>query len=751
MADRTWIGRLILKGETKGVDGAFNKAKKGADGFGKSLGTLARFAGPAALGAAMVNTINVNKQFEKSISSLAAITGAAGADLDKLADASKRIGATTTLSATQAAEAFQLMASAKPDLLENLDALESTTQAAVTLAEAAGLQLPQAATALGESLNQFGAGASEADRFINVLAAGSQKGAALINEMNAALKNSGVAAKSAGLSFEQTNAVLQQLAFAGLKGGEAGSKLRGVLVKLQTQANSAFNPAIVGMEKALENLAEANLGAEEKVKLFGLENIIAADIIIDQRENIQTLTGAITDTATAHEQAKKNTDNLDGAMKRMNSAIEAVQLSFTSTTGAAQIIVDTLADIFSTVARLNSDSDDGSISVLSGAMEALSFSLKTVFTAGVVVKNMLDNILAVANFVARSLIDLVAGNFDLIDDHMKDMVDAINANEEDIGAAAAGVWSPEMAAEVEANMRAHFQEPAVAVAQETADEIAEIQVTARKRETDDEFAAAIAKAQRDKDREDARIERLRQSNLTEREMAVEHFWTKMAENAELFELGLITEQQQDERRIALAQSTADRLMAIDQERLTFEEQWQKASNKTKLVMAAGVAEQLASNFSGQSKKMFKLQKAAALAQAVVALPAAVIDSYRNAGGYPWGLIPAGLMLAAGLSEINAIKSAQFGGGGGGARGGGGGGGRGGAGTVPSGTGAANDTGSLVDIPAGGPGAGGAPRQDVTIKVDGLDEGGLLSADQVRALMGSISEQIGDGVEIDTGG
>lgn len=749
MADRTWTGRIVLKGESKGVGGAFNKASKSANGFSKSLGNLAKVAGPALLGAALVSTINVNKKFEKSISSLAAITGAAGKDLDKLSDASKRIGQTTTLSATQASEAFQLMASAKPDLLSNLDALEATTLAAVTLAEAAGLELPQAATALGESLNQFGKGAEDAERFINVLAASSQKGASLINEVNLAMKGAGVAASQAGLSFEATNAQIQTLAFAGIKGAEAGTKLRTVLVKLQTQANDNFNPAVVGINDALKNLEIANLGVTERTKLFGEEALITADILIGAADASAQLTRDITGTNTAQEQAQTNTDNLDGSLKRMSSAIEAVQLSFTGTNGATRILVDTFTDIINTIAALNSEGSPGSINVLSGAMEVLAFSFKTVFTAGIVLKNMLDNIFEVVNFVARSLIDLLSGNFDLIDDNAKAMVEAINGNEEDIGRAAAGIWNPELAAEVDANMREYFMEPSIAVAKETAEAVADVAATAGETEAARLAAEAEKLAETEAEREAARIERLIARNLTEREMALENFSLRIAQNQELFDLELISEEQHQERKVLLAQSTADRLMAIDRGRAKQAKKWDDLSNKQKVMGALAVAGQLASNFSGTSKKMFKVQKAAALAQAVVALPASVMSSFQNGGGYPWGLIPAGLMLAQGLNEINTIKSSTFGGGGGG----GGGLSTGGASaSIPSGAGVAPDSGGLVDVPLGGPGAGGAvPTQDITIKIDGLDEGGLLSADQVRALMGSISEQIGDGVEIDTGG
>lgn len=67
-----------------------------------------------------------------------------------------------------------------------------------------------------------------------------------------------------------------------------------------------------------------------------------------------------------------------------------------------------------------------------------------------------------------------------------------------------------------------------------------------------------------------------------------------------------------------------------------------------------------SNAAKQSKSMFDVQKAFSLANAAVALPDAVMQSFRNGGGYPFGLIPAGLMLKAGIDQINSIKSTSFG-------------------------------------------------------------------------------------------
>jgi len=80
-------------------------------------------------------------------------------------------------------------------------------------------------------------------------------------------------------------------------------------------------------------------------------------------------------------------------------------------------------------------------------------------------------------------------------------------------------------------------------------------------------------------------------------------------------------------------------------------------------LAAGLAAgmQMLSQLATQNKTAFRIQKAMALAKAVVTLPSAVMQSFDNGGGYPWGLIPAGLMLATGLKNISDIKNTQYGG------------------------------------------------------------------------------------------
>jgi len=317
--------------------GRMDAVRGGASKAARVVGVL---AGALLSVQAASATIDVAKGFERQASQLSAITGATGEQLQFLKTEARDIAKVTTQTASQVIEAFQLIASGKPELLTASAALADVTEKAITLSEAAGIDVPQAAVAMTASLNQFSAPAEEAARFMNVLAAGAQKGASLIPETSKALETAGVVASKANISFEQTNAAIQVLAANEIKAERAGTALRSVFARLQTQTENVFgdmadryNPAVVGLDEALRNLQRANLSTVELTKLFGEEQFVAGQILIDNVDRVAELTKAITGTNTATEQASTNTDNLWGDMKELGSAVEAVQLEFTGNNG----------------------------------------------------------------------------------------------------------------------------------------------------------------------------------------------------------------------------------------------------------------------------------------------------------------------------------------------------------------------------------------------------------------------------------
>ena len=245
-----------------------------------SLGrTFAAIGGAAVLGIAVKNTA----QFSQSIADLSAITGAAGKDLEFYRQQAAEIGRTTTLSASQAADAFKLIASAQPQLLKNAAALAQVTKEAVALAEATGSTLPEAAQALGASLNQFQLDASKSSEVINILAASSQLGTAEVASVTEALRNAGSAANSLGLDLAETVAGIQALAASGRQGSDAGTALRQVLLKLESTGRRDLQPSIVGLNGALNNLAKENLNNIQLMELFGQEAFTAATSLLAQR------------------------------------------------------------------------------------------------------------------------------------------------------------------------------------------------------------------------------------------------------------------------------------------------------------------------------------------------------------------------------------------------------------------------------------------------------------------------------------
>jgi TP901 family phage tail tape measure protein len=325
------VGRLkaILGLDKKKFDRGLKDAKRQTSAFGGAIkklgGILAGVFAFTKIFQGIKKFIGLNAEFGQSLANLSAITGATGKDLAFYEQQAKQIGKTTTLSASQAVKAFELMGSARPELLKNKEALAAVTREAVILAEASGLDLPTATQALAKAMNQFNIPANEAARVINVLAAGSKEGAEAIPGLTDAIKVMGTAAAMADISLEQTVGMIETLAEKGLSGAESGTQLRNVILKLQSEADR-FNPKVVGMSKALENLGNANYSAAKLTEMFGLRNQQAAAILIQNREKFEKYTQAVTGTTVAYEQQSKKVDTIKGHWKSFMSVLESAFL-----------------------------------------------------------------------------------------------------------------------------------------------------------------------------------------------------------------------------------------------------------------------------------------------------------------------------------------------------------------------------------------------------------------------------------------
>jgi TP901 family phage tail tape measure protein len=328
--------------------GAVDKLKNGLGQLGLAFG----------VGSVIQSGVKELMNFNQQVADLQAITGAGGADLAFYAEQANKLGVNVEGGASAVVEAYKLIGSAKPELLENAQALDAVTQSAITLSQASGMTLPESATALTDAMNQFGASASEADKFVNVLANGAKFGSAEIPQITEALLKFGAVAKSTGTSVEESTAMIELLAEKGLKGAEAGTALRNVMLKLSAPdaLPKEAQERLEGLGISLTELANPALSITQKLemlkpltedtgalmKVFGTENATASLALLQNTERIKELNGQMYEQGTATEQAQQRTNTLGHALMELKNSFFAMFTQLGSGGGAMQNLIDGL-------------------------------------------------------------------------------------------------------------------------------------------------------------------------------------------------------------------------------------------------------------------------------------------------------------------------------------------------------------------------------------------------------------------------
>ena len=217
-------GLVNVKKQFDAIDKAGEQASATTTRFGNicsrlKMPDLNAFLGVAErLGGVLGDLSQGGMNFGQSMADLSSITGIAGDDLKALGENARKVGQDSGLGAGTAARAYAILASQIDVAVIGMAGLNNLQEKSVTLAQASGMSIDAAATSLAGTINQFGLSANEAERVINVLAAGSKYGAAEIEELSQSFKVAGSAASVMGLTVEQSAGALEVLSKANLKG-----------------------------------------------------------------------------------------------------------------------------------------------------------------------------------------------------------------------------------------------------------------------------------------------------------------------------------------------------------------------------------------------------------------------------------------------------------------------------------------------------------------------------------------------------
>ena len=292
--------------------------------------------------------IMAGNDFEAQMSRVKAISGATASEFEDLEQQAIDLGAATSFSATESAEAMENLASAGFSVSEITAAMPGM----LALAASSGEDLATSADIASSTLRGFGLEAEDAAHVADVLAKNAADTNAAVYDTGLAMKYIAPVAHSAGWSLEEVSAAIGVMADSGIKGEQAGTTLRGALVRMMNPTDE--------MAEAMEDLGITFYDAEGKMKplstiidelqsstsgltdeqrdsriatIFGTEALSGMNILLkSSKEELDNLTeGLINSDGAAQNMADTMLDNTKGSIEEMNGSLETAGITIQKT------------------------------------------------------------------------------------------------------------------------------------------------------------------------------------------------------------------------------------------------------------------------------------------------------------------------------------------------------------------------------------------------------------------------------------
>ena len=306
-----------------------------ANRIGRSMLTLA-----TAAGAPLAYSAKVFADFQDQMLAVRAVTQATEQDFQRLYDQAKKLGATTSFTASQIGGGQLSLGRQGFNPAE----IEAAIPSVLNLARATGTELAQAADIASGTLRAFNLNAKEMPRVADVMVATANNSAQTLEDLGESMKYVAPIAYQYGLSIEQTSKALGVLANMQIKGTMAGTSMRQIMLQL---ADSGVQKRLRAMGIEVTNLADGSLRPlgdvmveiGRKMATMGRgERISLGKELFDQRavgaaltlaqQDFDGLSRAIDNAAGVADRTARGMDSgLGGALRILLSAIEGVQIA----------------------------------------------------------------------------------------------------------------------------------------------------------------------------------------------------------------------------------------------------------------------------------------------------------------------------------------------------------------------------------------------------------------------------------------
>jgi TP901 family phage tail tape measure protein len=333
---------------------ALNRINKAMANMGRSMaGAGAKIGGiGVATLAPFAAAVRQGTAYQSTLLNIQASTGATAQELDRLKAASMQMSQAMGVGPTQIAGSFLELLKAGMSVEQ---VLGGAGQAAIEFATVGQMDVAAAGVVMADAMNVFGVSAGVA---ANAISSAADASSTSIEGMSQAFSQVSAVAALANQSIGDTSAALAILANAGVKGSDAGTSLKTMLLRLMAPADeavgalasiglsvSSFRNADGSMKPLVEiirtlNGAMGDLGREAQddifKNIFGQDAIRAAAILTGAGvDGFNDMTGAMNAAMPVGEKFKVMMSGLAGAAGNILAALQRFAIAISDAVGPA--------------------------------------------------------------------------------------------------------------------------------------------------------------------------------------------------------------------------------------------------------------------------------------------------------------------------------------------------------------------------------------------------------------------------------
>ena len=330
----------------EGLDDAESRGSR----FGSGLRTAGRLATAAVAGATTavvgfgVSSVKSGMDFDSAMSQVAATMGTTVDQIGDLRDFAQEMGSTTAFSATEAAEALNYMALAGYDAETSMEMLPNV----LNLAASGNMDLAAASDMVTDSQTALGLTLDETNVLVDQMARTASTTNTSVSQLGDAILTVGGTAQFMSGGTTELNSVLGVLADNGIKGSEAGTHLRNMILSLSSPTDDAraqleaLGVQIFDAEGNMRDWSEIfpemsaamdDMTSEERItalgQIFNTRDVAAATALMSTSVDRWNEVGEAIDSAQGSAQAMAETqlDNLAGDITLFKSALEGAKIA----------------------------------------------------------------------------------------------------------------------------------------------------------------------------------------------------------------------------------------------------------------------------------------------------------------------------------------------------------------------------------------------------------------------------------------